>query len=125
MVNNKQKKDSDLNLYKIEYLAKQKVTGFFDFIRTQGVIGLAIGFMLGDKIKNLVNSFVSDILNPIIMLVSGSTGDLSSARFSFFGAEILWGRFSASLLDFVFMAAVIYFIFKGLGLDKLDKPQEN
>lgn len=118
------KDNSEINLYNIEYYAREKVIGFFEFIRTQGVIGLAIGFMLGDKIKNLVNSFVTDILNPLLVMISGSTGNLVDARVSIFGAEILWGKFTSTLIDFVIMAAIIYFIFKGLGLDKLDKPKD-
>ncbi len=114
-----------LNLNTIEYVAKTKVTGFFDFIRTQGVMGLAIGFMLGDKIKNLVNSFTLDILNPLLTMLTGTAGELVNAKISFFGADVLWGRFASNLLDFLFMAGIIYFIFKGLGLDKLDKPKEN
>jgi large conductance mechanosensitive channel len=119
------KSEDNLNLLKIEYLAKEKVTGFFDFIRTQGVIGLAIGFMLGDKIKNLVNSFVTDILNPFLVMASGSVGSLTDAKIQIFGAEVMWGRFTSTFIDFLIMAAIIYFIFKGLGLDKLDKPKEN
>lgn len=115
----------ELNLNTIEYVAKTKVTGFFDFIRTQGIMGLAIGFMLGDKIKNLVNSFTVDILNPFLMMISGSTGDLINAKVSFLGVEVFWGRFASNLLDFLLMALIIYIIFKGLSLDKLDKPKEN
>jgi large conductance mechanosensitive channel len=118
-------KNSDLNILNIEYIAKDKVSGFFDFIRTQGVMGLAIGFMLGDKIKNLVNSFVTDILNPLLMKMSGSAGTLVEAKINIFGAELLLGRFASTFIDFLIMAAIIYFIFKGLGLDKLDKPKES
>lgn len=114
----------ELNLNTIQYSAKSKITGFLEFIRTQGVIGLAIGFMLGDKIKNLVNSFVTDILNPVIVSFSGNKGNLVEARIDVFGADILWGKFTSTFIDFLLMAAIIYFIFKGLGLDKLDKPKE-
>jgi len=127
MIKKKQKPSEqsyELNLNTIQYVAQSKVTGFLEFIRTQGVMGLAIGFMLGDKIKNLVNSFVMDILNPVMVSVSGKSGNLVDARITIFGAEIFWGKFASTFIDFILMAAIIYFIFKGLGLDKLDKPKE-
>ena len=114
----------ELNLNTIEYVAKNKVTGFFDFIRTQGVMGLAIGFMLGDKIKNLVNSLTVDIINPFLMMLSGTTGELSNAKLRLFGVEVFWGRFASSLLDFLLMAIIVYIIFKVFSLDKLEKVKD-
>lgn len=35
--------------------------------------------------------------------------------------EIMWGNFVAVLIDFLVVAAVVYWLFKGLGLEKLDK----
>jgi len=119
------KEDSSLNILNIQYLAKNKVIGFFDFIRTQGVIGLAIGFMLGDKIKNLVNSLVNDILNPLLMVITGNTGALVDAKVRFFGADLFWGRFTANLIDFIVMATIIYLIYKVLRLDRLDNKSES
>ncbi len=103
---------------------KQKITGFFDFIRGQGVIGLAIGFMLGDKVKAVVNSLVNDIINPFLGVLLGSGGDLQDAKLNIGGIIVSWGNFVSVLIDFIIVAAVIYFIFKGMGLDKIDKKKE-
>jgi len=35
--------------------------GFLDFIREQGVVGLAVGFILGGAVSKLVASLVADI----------------------------------------------------------------
>lgn len=102
----------------------QKITGFFDFIRGQGVIGLAIGFMLGDKVKAVVNSLVNDIINPFLGVLLGSGGDLQDAKLKIGGIIVSWGNFVSVLIDFMIVAAVIYFIFKGMGLDKIDKKKE-
>jgi large conductance mechanosensitive channel len=111
------------NVEDIEDTAKEKIVGFFDFIRTQGVFGLAIGFMLGDKIKNLVNSFVFDIVTPLTSALTGSASNLADSKINLFGVDIFWGNFTATLVDFLLMAFIVYFIFKGFGLDKLDKPK--
>lgn len=96
---------------------------FLDFIREQGVVGLAIGFILGGAISEVVRSFINDIVNPVIGLLLGSVKGLKEASFSLFGADILWGSFAAVLINFLIIAAVVYYGFKGLGLDKLDKKK--
>ena len=40
--------------------------GFIAFIREQGVVGLAVGFILGGAIAKMVTSLVNDMINPLI-----------------------------------------------------------
>ena len=97
---------------------------FIAFIREQGVVGLAIGFILGGAVSTVVASLVSDIINPILGLVLGSAEGLQSASLSIGGAELLLGNFVSVLINFIVIAAVVYYGFKGLGLDKLDKKKD-
>lgn len=95
------------------------MTGFILFIREQGVVGLAIGFILGGAVSKVVSSLVTDIINPLLGLVLGNTG-LS---------EMMWGvvnvgSFISAIIDFLIIAAVVYFGFKGLRLDRLDVKKE-
>lgn len=101
-------------------VVKKQLTGFFDFIRTQGVIGLAIGFLLGGAVSDLVGSFVEDIIQPLIGVLVGSSEGLDAATVQIFGAQVMYGRFLSFTIDFIIIAAVVYFVFKGLKLDKLD-----
>jgi len=39
-------------------------------------------------------------------------------------AQLKYGSFISSLIDFIIIAAVVYFGVKWLGLDKLDKKKE-
>ena len=98
--------------------------GFMDFIRTQGVVGLAVGFILGGAVSKVVSSLVSDIINPALGVVLGAAGGLTEASFSIGTAEIMWGSFVTVVIDFLVIALVVYFGVKGLGLDKLDKKKE-
>ncbi|MEK7613953.1 MAG: MscL family protein [Patescibacteria group bacterium] len=93
---------------------------FVAFIREQGVIGLAIGFILGGAVSTVVASLVKDIINPLLGILLGSVGGLATAHFSILGAQIMWGSFVSVLINFLVIAAVVYYGFKGLGLDKLD-----
>ncbi len=98
--------------------------GFLTFIREQGVVGLAIGFILGAQVTDVVKSLVEGIINPLIGLL-GNADSLEEATFMIGSAEILWGNFVAQLINFVIVAAVVYFIFKRLGLDKLDAKKKD
>lgn len=97
---------------------------FLDFIRERAVVGLAIGFVLGGAVSQLVNSFINDIINPIVGLLLGQVHGLKESSIPFFGAEIMWGNFVVTLINFLIMTAVVFYGFKLLGLEKLDKPKE-
>lgn len=97
--------------------------GFLEFVRTQGVVGLAVGFILGGAVSKVVSSVVTDIINPLIGMVLGSVEGLKTMSVSLGSAEIMLGNFVSVLIDFLIIAAVVYFGVKGLGLEKLDKPK--
>lgn len=97
------------------------MAGFLDFIRTQGVVGLAVGFILGGAVSKVVSALVTDIINPILGIFLGAVDGLKSATFSLGSAKILIGDFIGVLIDFLVIAAVVYYGVKGLGLDRLDK----
>ncbi len=93
---------------------------FLAFIREQGVVGLAIGFILGGAVGKVVASLVNDLIMPVLAIILGSTEGLKGL--SYMGVN--YGAFISTLIDFVIIAAVIYFVFKKIGLDKLDKKKE-
>lgn len=98
--------------------------GFLNFVREQGVVGLAVGFILGGAVARVVSSLVDDIINPFLGLALGSADGLAQASFEVAGATVRYGSFLAVLLDFAVIALVVYFGVKSLGLDKLDKKAE-
>ena len=97
---------------------------FINFIREQGVIGLAVGFILGGSVSKVVSSLVTDVINPVIGIFLGKAGNLANASFEIQGSVIKWGSFISAILDFVVLAAVVYFVIKGMNLDRLDKKKE-
>lgn len=102
--------------------------GFLDFIREQGVVGLGVGLILGIAAKSVVDSLVQNILNPIIGLLYGG-GDFSAKYICLKDAasgcqsKLGYGNFINTLISFVVAAAVVYFLVKGLKLDKIDKKK--
>jgi large conductance mechanosensitive channel len=102
---------------------KEQLSGFFNFIRTQGVAGFAIGFILGRAVSDLVASFVNDIINPIIGLLLTHFSDLSKLSVTINSSEIIYGKFLSLLINFFILAAVVYFGIKKLS-EKFDRPKE-
>lgn len=95
--------------------------GFMNFIREQGVVGLAVGFILGGAVSKVVSSLVEDIINPVLGIVLGAAGNLNEASLKMGPAELMWGNFISVVIDFVVIALVVYYGVKKLRLDKLDK----
>lgn len=99
--------------------------GFTDFVREQGVVGLAVGLILGVAAKSVVDSLVQHIFNPIIGLLYGG-GDFSTRYICMktvaneCQSKLGYGSFVNTLISFFIVAAVVYFVVKKLKLDKLD-----
>lgn len=66
----------------------REMKAFIDFIREQGVVGLAVGFMLGGAVSKVVASLVGDIINPVLGIALGAAGDLKSATVAIGGASV-------------------------------------
>ena len=98
--------------------------GFIEFIRTQGVVGLAVGFVLGKAVSDVVASFVNDLINPIIGIALGRFDDLSLISAQVLSANITYGKFISVIINFLIIALVVYMAVTKLGLNKLDKPKQ-
>ena len=97
--------------------------GFLDFIREQGVVGLAVGFILGGAVSKVVTAIVTDLINPFIGLILGTVGNFKNAFVKVGSAKIMWGDLVSTMVDFIIVAFVVYFGVKLLKLDKLDKKK--
>ncbi len=98
--------------------------GLMEFIRKQGVVGLAIGFIVGVAVGQVVNSLVTDLINPVIGLIVGNK-NLDTLVFTVGKATFNYGHFIGVLINFIIILAVIYFLFKVLKLERLDLPKED
>ena len=97
--------------------------GFTDFIREQGVVGLAVGFILGGAVSKVVAALVEDVINPLLGVVLGAAEGLRTASVSIGSASILYGDLISVVIDFIVIAVVVYFGVRWLGLDKLDRTK--
>jgi large conductance mechanosensitive channel len=98
--------------------------GFINFIREQGVVGLAVGFILGGAVSKLVSAIVTDLVNPLVGFALGSIVNFKDAYLKVGSAKLMYGDLIGTLIDFIIIALVVYFGVKLLKLDKLDKRKE-
>jgi len=94
------------------------LSGFRDFLKNQGVVTLAIGFILGTAISKFVSSLVVDIINPILNGLLGGVGELSSKIFYINHVAIHYGTFIDNGINFIVIALVVYIGVKLLGMDQ-------
>lgn len=99
------------------------MSGFIDFIREQGVVGLAVGFIMGGAISKLVAAIVADVINPLLSIIIGKDG-FKDSYVQISSAKIMWGDLLTVTVDFIFIALVVYVGVKIIGFDRLDKKKE-
>jgi len=97
--------------------------GFINFIREQGVVGLAVGFILGGAISKVVTAIVTDLINPLLSVFMSAAGGIKTAFVPIGNAKIMYGDLVSVIIDFLVIAMVVYFGVKGLKLDRLDKKK--
>ena len=81
---------------------------FRNFLLRGNVIDLAVAVVIGAAFAVLVNSFVGDILTPIIGAIIGKS-DFSSLTFTINGSQFNYGKFINALIAFISVAAAVFF----------------
>lgn len=119
---------------------RNQARGFSEFLRKQGVIGLAVGLAIGSQAGATVKSIVEGFINPIVAFIVGSDKGLLDAKWNVIGKDtdtvnflfqvgdrtlvFAWGSIFSSLITLTAVAAVVYYLVMGLKLDKLDKKKD-
>lgn len=83
--------------------------GFRDFVLRGNVVDLAVAVVIGAAFSGVVNSLVKDIINPLI------SATVRQPNFSFLvvqvhGGKITYGLFINAVIQFIIIAAAIYFM---------------
>ena len=110
-----------------EKLKSGHAAGFMNFIREQGVIGLAVGLAIGTAAGDTVKKLVEGFIAPIVQLLIGSQKGLETATWQLQVAgrtgDFKWGAFISSFITLAATALVIYLIIHFAKLDKLDRKK--
>ncbi len=108
---------------------------FRDFIKRGNLVQLAVAFVMGAAFGTVVSSLVNDLIMPIIgklignvdfanlyVNLSGTTYESASAARQAGAAAIYYGAFVNTLINFLVIALVIYFVVKAYQRSEKPKP---
>jgi large conductance mechanosensitive channel len=94
---------------------------FREFALQGNIVDLAIGIIIGAAFGKIVTSFIEDIITPVLLnpaLAAAKVDDL--AKLSVNGVK--YGLFLSSILNFIVIALVLFFIIRALA--KLKRKEE-
>lgn len=96
-----------------EEMAKVKKLGedFKMFISRGNVVDMAVGVIIGGAFGKIVTSLVNDVLTPIIGVFLGGL-NFSELSFGFRDAQIHYGMFIQTIVDFLIIATCIFVMIK-------------
>ena len=87
---------------------------FKAFAMKGNVIDMAVGVIMGGAFGKIVSSLVSDVLMPLIGILTGGI-DMNSLSFSVGEAVIKYGSFMQNVLDFLIISFSIFIMIKAIG----------
>ena len=81
---------------------------FKDFLMKGNIVDLAVAFVIGVAFAAVVNSFVNDLIMPLIAMIIGKP-DFSGLTFTINDAVFHYGAFITDVIKFVAIAAAVFF----------------
>ena len=81
---------------------------FKDFLMKGNIVDLAVAFVIGVAFAAVVNSFVNDLVMPIIAMVIGKPS-FNDLTFTINDAVFRYGAFITAAITFVSIAAAVFF----------------
>ena len=101
------------------------------FLIAFGVIGVAIGFVIGQAVNKLVTAFVKDVVDPTIgLFLPGNLENMTASVIGIHGApsEFKYGDLISNIIDFSIILLLVFLAYKLLSKYKLiedkTKPEE-
>ncbi len=119
----KEKKLDKAKVAKAENAVKKELNDFKEFISRGNVIDMAVGVIIGGAFGKIVTSLVSDVLMPLIGVLLGGL-DFSSLSIKINNANIAYGAFIQSIVDFLIIAVCIFVMIKLFTAFKKSEPEE-
>ncbi len=90
---------------------------FKTFAMRGNVIDLAVGVVIGGAFGGIVNSFVGDVVMPIIGILTGGV-DFTGLSYTVGDAAIAYGKFIQAIFSFTIIAFVLFLVIKGMNATK-------
>lgn len=88
---------------------KQPIAGFKQFISRGSMVDMAVGVVMGSAVTAVVNSIVKNFLSPLIAMIFGKPDLSGLLTIHNRNATISFGAILGDVLNFLLVAAAIYF----------------
>jgi large conductance mechanosensitive channel len=82
---------------------------FKAFLLRGNLVDMAVGVVIGVALAAVITALVSDLVTPLIAAIGGNP-DFSALSFTINKSHFLYGAFVNSLIAFVVIAAVVFFL---------------
>jgi large conductance mechanosensitive channel len=102
-------------------LEENMLKEFKEFAIRGNVMDLAVAVIIGGAFGLIVTSLVNDIIMPLIGLLMGGI-DFSGLAIVVGGAEVRWGAFVQSIINFLIIAFVIFQLVRAMNRLKREEP---
>jgi large conductance mechanosensitive channel len=83
---------------------------FKEFLLRGNLLDLAVAVVIGAAFTAVVASITSNIITPLIKAIFGGSSQFGSLHVTINGSQIHYGNVLNALLNFVIVAAVIFFL---------------
>ena len=85
------------------------IQGFRSFIARGSMVDMAVGVVMGSAVTTVVNAIVKNFITPLIGMIFGKQDLSTLLTFTANGATISFGAILAALVNFLCVAAAVYF----------------
>ena len=85
------------------------IQGFRSFIARGSMVDMAVGVVMGSAVTAVVNAIVKSFITPLIGMIFGKQDLSSLLTITANGATISFGAILAALVNFLCVAAAVYF----------------
>ena len=96
---------------------KGLIAEFKEFIDQGNAMDMAVGIIIGGAFTAIVTALTTDIINPLITVITGGGTDMTGALV-IPGTEIDFGAFISAVINFLIIAIVVFLLVKGINSAK-------
>lgn len=94
------------------------ISEFKTFAMKGNVVDLAIGVIIGAAFGKIVNSFIEDVLTPLLLKPALDAAHLNNlSELTLFGT-VKYGLFLSAVINFIIVAFVLFMVIKAMNAAK-------
>lgn len=97
---------------------KEIINEFKAFAMKGNIIDLAIAVIIGAAFSKIINSFIEDIITPLLLKPALDAAHLSDISKLTFLDTVKYGNFLSAVINFVIVAFVLFILIKAIMASK-------